>query len=493
MPLAETDINSIHYHSQEVRPKGLFTAISGFSVNGHDYIDDAVKRGAQAVLTQAPVDCNATVIQVEDTRKALSAVSDRFYDHPSHNLFIIGITGTNGKTTCTYLMESILKKAGVSVGVISTINYRYAGRVFDNPVTTPESLDLHRILAEMLAAGVSHVIFEISSHAIDLHRIDDCRLDVGVFTNLSQDHLDYHKSMDAYWACKKRLFARHLVSGPKKDRAMAVINANHAKGKELLEELSLACISVGSDPSHTVSVQDVSYGLSGIDATVKTPQGTLALHSPLMGRHNLENILCAVGVGLALDLDPEAIRAGIEALTFVPGRLERIPDLSGLSDQKDRFVFVDYAHTPDALENVILSLRALAQAKIICVFGCGGDRDADKRPRMGEIAGKLCDLAIITSDNPRNEEPLAIIDQIVAGVSDVCPYQYPPDALKAGIHQKGYVVEANRKKAIRLGITAAQAGDIVLIAGKGHETYQIIGKKINPFDDRIEAAHALLL
>lgn len=500
----DPDINSLHYRAQDVQPGGLFVAIPGLAADGHDFIDQARMRGALAIISQKPVQPDSsvtqndgrvkakqikdglTIIQVDNSRKALAGISAAFFGNPSQKLNIIGITGTNGKTTTAYLIESMLSAAGLKTGVIGTINYRYMGKIFENPVTTPESLDLQKILAEMLKEGVTHVVLEVSSHAIDLFRVENCWIDTGVFTNLTQDHLDYHGDMNSYWLCKKRMFIEYLPSGPKKDRALAVINRDNPQGRELYNMLPVRGISTGHLADNTIWPKIIKHDLSGITGNISTPAGSFAFKSPLVGKHNIENILSATGVGIALDLSLDDIKAGIESVFFIPGRLERITGNNG------RFVYVDYAHTPDALGNVLTSLKAVSDKKIICVFGCGGDRDRKKRPLMGEIAGRLCDLAIVTSDNPRTEDPEKIIEQILSGLNKTCNHEYSLSSLKTGFDKKGYAIEPNRKNAIKLGIAVSRQGDTVLIAGKGHETYQILGKKTISFDDRMEAKQALL-
>jgi UDP-N-acetylmuramoyl-L-alanyl-D-glutamate--2,6-diaminopimelate ligase/murE/murF fusion protein len=477
-------ILSIHYRSQDVKPGGLFVAIAGHAADGHDYIDDAIERGAVAVVSQKEIKRITPNIRVVDTRRALADIAACFFDNPSERLTIIGITGTNGKTTSAYLVESILQQAGFEVGVIGTINYRYAGQTFDNPITTPESLDLQRILADMLRAGVSHVVMEASSHAIDLYRIRSCRFDVAVFINLSQDHLDFHGDMESYWASKKKLFTEYLVRGPKSQHAVAVINCDNKNGSELVELLNIPVIKTGSRPSDSVYADNAQCDRNGIAGEISMPGGKFHFKSRLVGKHNLENILCAAGVGLALNLPLENLKSGIEAVSVIPGRLEPIENNAG------RFVYVDYAHTPDALENVIKTLSAVMQRRIICVFGCGGDRDKEKRPLMGKIAARLCDLAVLTSDNPRTEDPMAIIAQILDGARKANSRDYSASALKNGFKERGYVVETDRQRAIQLGIAVSEAGDTVLIAGKGHETYQILGTSTIAFDDRQEARKA---
>jgi len=484
-PGADPEIHSIHYRAQDVQPSGLFVAIPGRAADGHTFIDEAIGRGAAAVVVQRPVQKDVVTVQVKNTRKALAQLAGRFYRNPSHGLCLIGITGTNGKTTTAFLIESILAAAGCSVGVIGTIDYRFAGRHFENPVTTPESLDLQRILAEMRRQGVSHVALEVSSHAVDLDRIHGCQFDIGVFTNLTQDHLDYHGDMARYWACKKKFFTDHLSAGPKKEKAVAVVCADHPEGQELLAALEIKTLSAGFSQSCRIRPDHSAIDLSGISARISYPGGSFKLKSPLIGAHNLENILCAAGVGLALNIPPETVRTGIESLTHVPGRLECIANTA------ERFVYVDYAHTPDALKNVLSALRLVSENRIICVFGCGGDRDRGKRPLMGEIAGRVCDLSIITSDNPRTEDPIRIIDEIRDGIRLTSAAEFSAAQIKTGFNRKGYVIEPDRREAIRLGISASRPGDIILIAGKGHETYQVVGKQKRPFDDRSEARQAL--
>jgi UDP-N-acetylmuramoyl-L-alanyl-D-glutamate--2,6-diaminopimelate ligase/murE/murF fusion protein len=479
------EVTGLHYRAQEVQPGGIFVAIRGHAADGHDYIDDARQRGAVAVVTEKPVAGAGVVVTVGDTRRALAELAAAFYGHPSEQLTVIAVTGTNGKTTTTYLVEGILTQAGLPTGVIGTINYRHSGRSHPSPVTTPESLDLQRILAEMRAAGVSHVVLEASSHAIELQRIHACWLDVGVFTNLSQDHLDFHGCMPAYWAAKKRLFTHFLRSGPKAGRAVAVVNTDNDHGRTLAEEVAHRIIRTGTRADCSVRGELFACDHRGLRAAVRIGDRHIAIHSQLVGRHNIENLLCAAGVGAALGIAPQVIGAGIEAVRCVPGRLERVESRSG------RWVYVDYAHTPDALEHALSALRALTAGRVICVFGCGGDRDRTKRPVMGAIAARLSDLAIVTSDNPRTEDPVSILAQIVPGMQAQGVPQVDGDDIAVLAARKSFVAEPDRRKAIALGLRAAQPGDTVLIAGKGHEPYQIIGRQVIHFDDREEAASVL--
>jgi UDP-N-acetylmuramyl-tripeptide synthetase len=496
----DSDIHSIHYRAQEVQPGGIFVAIEGQTADGHDFMHQALKRGAAAIITQkeppqpflnklgaASGNRSPIVIRVANTRAALADLAACFYGHPSSDMTLVGITGTNGKTTVAYLIESILLQAGFKVGVIGTINYRYGGKTFANPMTTPESLDLQRILAEMRHDGISHVVAEASSHAMDLYRIKNCWFDVAAFTNLTQDHLDFHGDMQAYWTSKKKLFTEYLTTGPKSKNASAVINCDNDKGRELADLLQMPFVKTGSAPDCEIRSEKVRCNLFGTDGKVAAPGGSFNFKTPLVGVHNLENILSAIGVATVLNIAPDTIKTGIEALSSIPGRLEPIENSTG------RFIYVDYAHTPDALANAVSALKEIAPARIICVFGCGGDRDREKRPLMGEIVSRLCDLSVVTSDNPRTENPTAIIDQILPGVRRSDSLEYTTIDLKTGFQQKGYAVEPDRRRAIELGVLASRPEDAVLIAGKGHETYQILGTSVVAFDDREEARKVLAL
>jgi UDP-N-acetylmuramoyl-L-alanyl-D-glutamate--2,6-diaminopimelate ligase len=494
----DSDIGSIHYRAQEVQPGGMFVAIEGQTADGHDFMHQALKRGAAAIVTQkeppqpflnefrvASPQSRPIIIRVPNTRIALADLAARFFGHPSQSMTLVGITGTNGKTTVAYLVESILVEAGFKVGVIGTINYRYGDKTFANPMTTPESLDLQRILSVMQRDGVTHVVAEASSHAMDLYRIKNCWFDVAAFTNLSQDHLDFHGNMQSYWSSKKRLFTEYLTTGPKKENASAVINCDDARGRELADSLPMPVVKTGSAPDCEIRSENIRCNLNGTDGKVAAPGGSFNFKTPLVGAHNVENILSATGIASALNITPDTIKTGIEALSAIPGRLEPIENRTG------RFVYVDYAHTPDALENAVSALKEIAPARIICVFGCGGDRDKKKRPLMGEIVARLCDLSIVTSDNPRTENPAVIIDQILPGVGQSDGLEYSTIDLKTGFKEKGYAVEPDRRRAIELGILASRPEDAVIIAGKGHETYQILGTSVVAFDDREEAGKVL--
>ncbi len=485
--MENADISSVHYRSNDVKPGGLFVALKGQRADGRHFIGDAVSRGARAVVVEGgeKVSTDAAVIYVDNARKALATIAARFYGDPSKTLVLIGITGTNGKTTTSFLLEHILSRLGVQVGVIGTVDFRYAGKSYPNPLTTPESADLQQILSRMAASRVTHVIMEVSSHGVALDRIFGCEFDAGVFTNLSQDHLDFHGSMEDYWWAKKRFFTEHLNAGPKQGHAAAVINTDDPRGLELSSALEgINRITVGTGSRAMLHPVHVTLDQFGIRAGIQTPYGECAFQSGLIGLHNLENILCAAGAGVALGIPLPDIAAGISSFSHVPGRLE--PVLNGLK----RRVYVDYAHTPDALAKVLQALRRVLTGRLICVFGCGGDRDKTKRPKMGEIAGRLSDFVVVTSDNPRTESPEAIIAEILEGVESVMDRRYLPEDLERGFEEKGFIVEPDREKAIFWGIRLSAEGDTILIAGKGHETYQIIGNRTIHFDDREKAAEA---
>ncbi len=489
-PEHDPDITSVHYSSDKVKPNGLFVAITGFKADGHEFIDHALSKGAAAIVTERPVGSNTPTLEVSDSRKALAHIADKFFGCPSKKLSVTAVTGTNGKTTTTFLVQSIFTAAGFNTGIISTVDYRFGGKTFENPMTTPESLDLQKILAKMLSSGVTHVVLEVSSHALDLHRITGCRINVGIFTNLSQDHLDFHGDMENYWTAKKKLFTEHLFRDPEKKSAVAVINCNDPKGHELFKMLENSSnrnrlFSIGSLNGHAIKPQNRQFDHRGVKGTVSTPSGDIDFTSNLAGEYNLENIMCAVGAGIAMKVSPDAIKTGIESFSGVPGRMERIENTCG------KFVFVDYAHTPDAIENVLNTLKSTTSGRLICVFGCGGDRDRTKRPEMGKIAVSIADFSVITSDNPRTENPMSIIYDILAGIKNKAVVEYRKEDCHNGLTKKGYTVEPDRRNAIKLGIKIAKPGDTILLAGKGHETYQILAAETIHFDDRKEAQQAL--
>jgi UDP-N-acetylmuramoyl-L-alanyl-D-glutamate--2,6-diaminopimelate ligase len=481
----DPEITAICYDSRKAVPGSLFVAVEGLALDGHRFIPDALSRGAVAVVCSQPLTADALVVRVADSRMALAQLACRFYGQPSREMTLVGVTGTNGKTTVTYLLEQMLTQAGKRPGVVGTINYRYADQVFDNPVTTPESLELQAIFRQMADAGVTHAVMEVSSHALDLHRVDGCIFDLAVFTNLTQDHLDYHGDMDRYWACKKRLFTEFLKPADSEAPVRAVVNTDNPKGRELAGILDGAVLRTAAYGEGDLTPLGVVRDLAGIRGGIASARGEIPFESPLVGDFNLENILSAAGAALGLGIPVADIAAGIDATPCVPGRLERIADESG------RTVFVDYSHTPDALENAITALRSLTAGRIVTVFGCGGDRDNSKRPIMGEIAARLSDLAVVTSDNPRSEDPLAIIDQVEVGVKRTGHQRFSVEGLDEKWTGPGYLVEPDRMTAIATAIQISGPGDAILIAGKGHETYQILADETIHFDDR-EAARQVL-
>jgi UDP-N-acetylmuramoyl-L-alanyl-D-glutamate--2,6-diaminopimelate ligase len=489
----EQEVIGLTYDSRKAAAGRVFFAVPGETVDGHDYINEAVKRGAAAVVMSRPGSWPQApaMVRVKNVRNAMGLWAAHFYRRPSRNVRLVGVTGTNGKTTLTYLVESMMQAAGLEPGVIGTINYRYRGREVPSHHSTPESVDLQELLSEMTQSGVQAVAMEVSSHALAQERVRGLEFDVGVFTNLSRDHLDYHRDMDDYFAAKSRLFNDYLPASVKPHKA-AVIYGNDPRGAQLIAACraqGLAVWSYGDGGDWDVRPMQVTTGVDGVRGEIQAKERRLKIASPLVGSVNLQNILGAIGVGCALGLTDESIARGIARLRRVPGRLEKIDDARGVT------VLVDYAHTPDALEKTLQVVRQLTDNKLIVVFGCGGDRDRGKRPLMGEIAARLSDVAVLTSDNPRTEAPGAILDDVEAGVHQAGMRKLPTSTGVADriatATQRGYYVEADRRAAIVLALSLASAGDAVLIAGKGHEDYQILGTTKIHFDDREVAREAI--
>ena len=475
------EIAGMAYDSRQVRPCDLFVAIRGHHADGHGFIESAVAKGAVAVAAEKLTGLEAKVatLLVPDSRKALSKLALAFYANPFKTITLIGITGTNGKTTTSYLLESMIKAACGKPGVLGTVNYRFSQKQFPAPVTTPESLDLIRFSREMVDDGATHIVMEVSSHALDQGRTQDCPFNVAVFTNLSRDHLDYHKTMDEYFAAKSRLF-KELRAGKSGRQPSAVINLDDPRGKDLVAMTQAAVFTYGLGKECQVSADAIQMDRNGLKFRLRTPAGEGVVRSPLIGDFNVYNILAAAGAGIAMNLPFEAVVQGIEALKSVPGRLERVENRRRLT------LVVDYSHTPDALLKAMKSLKPYVKDRLITVFGCGGDRDRGKRYDMGRLAGEHSDVAFITSDNPRTEDPLSIVKEIEKGMLD--------SGLKKGggnTHPgKGYFLEVDRRQAIRKAVAMAEERDVVLIAGKGHEDYQVIGSERRPFSDQEEAARA---
>ena len=485
------EIEGIAYHSDQVKKRFLFAALRGMETDGHRFIGEAIERGAGVVLAEEERDIpKGTMVLVPNSRQALAKVSSNFYGTPSSRITLIGVTGTNGKTTTTYLLESIFKKAGWTPGIIGTINYRFGERVIPSLNTTPESLDLQRLLSEMLREGISHVIIEVSSHGLALGRVLECQFDGAVFTNLTSEHLDYHHTISHYFESKKKLFADLLVKSSKA-RRFAVTNHDDPRGNAIVEGITLPILRYGLSASSDVCADQVTSTLEGLSCRIKTPKGPFSLQSNLIGSFNLYNIMAAVAVALAMEIPLGTIKEGVEEVRGVSGRFEKVENRRGIR------VIVDYAHTPDALERVLQGVRAVMEAKhqrdgkIITVFGCGGDRDRTKRPLMGEMAGTYSDLSILTSDNPRTEDPLSIMEEVEAGLRSLSLNELQRNEAEEWRSKKGYMKVHDRREAIRMAARLAQPSDAILIAGKGHEDYQIIGKKKFPFDDRVEARKVL--
>ena len=472
-------VTGITYDSRNAGKGDLFVALKGTRQDGGLFVLDAASRGAGAAVGEDTLENGAipTFVRVRDSRKALAVLAGNFFDHPSRDLRLVGVTGTSGKTTTTLLLESILAAGNESVGVLGTLAYRWAGKTVPAPMTTPHSLDLQKMFAEMRKDRVSTVVMEVSSHALALGRVAGCSFQAGVFTNLSQDHLDFHGDMESYFQAKAILFRDYLQEIG--TRSAAVVNADDPYGERLLAELGERAWSYSvSGRSARVRVKKADLTPAGIRAEFSTPAGDLAIHSKLVGRLNLYNLLTAATTALAMGLPREPIIHGLEAVTSVDGRLQRVPIPKGF----DFDVVVDYAHKPDAMEKGLKCLREMTRNRLVVVFGCGGDRDRGKRPIMGEIAARLGDLVVLTSDNPRNEVPETIVDQIEVGVRNCSFPLLGPDGPRGD--EKGYAVEPDRRKAIRLALSWARPGDVVFIGGKGHETYQILGNEVIHFDDR---------
>ena len=451
-------VSSLCYRSDDATIGSLFFCVPGEHVDGHDFAPAAIARGAGALLVERPLDVEATQVIVPSVRQAMGPVSAAFYGRPADAMTVVGITGTNGKTTTTYLLEAVFRAEGRTPGVVGTTGVRIDGRPTPFPRTTPEAPDLQRLFAEMATEGVDAVAMEVSSHGLDQHRVDGVRYDRAVFTNLSQDHLDYHASMQEYFAAKARLFTPGMSEG-------AVVNHDSAEGRRLVST-GLPTLTYGLNAGADVRGTEAETTTSGIAFVVDG----LRIASTLRGLFNVENCLAAFATARSLGFDERGAAEAISSVQGVPGRVEAVE--AGQSF----LLLVDYAHTPDSVENVLRAARPLATGRVIVVLGCGGDRDSAKRPLMGRAATVNADLSVITSDNPRGEDPLAIIQEIV------------PGAREGG---GPYVVEADRRAAIRLAVSEAGPGDVVVIAGKGHETYQELADRTIAFDDRDVAAEEI--
>ncbi|HXI59205.1 MAG TPA: UDP-N-acetylmuramoyl-L-alanyl-D-glutamate--2,6-diaminopimelate ligase [Polyangia bacterium] len=486
----EIMVTDVRDDSRQVQAGDLFVAVPGTAADGRSFVAAAVARGARVIVSagETPADTGGAItVTVADARQALSMIAANRFGAAAA-LSLMAVTGTNGKTTTTYLVEAMLAATGLVPGVIGTVSYRSAapgwqGGARAASLTTPGSLALHALLADMRAAGTTDVVLEASSHALDQRRLDGCRFRVAALTNVTQDHLDYHVSMDRYFEAKTILFERLLDPA----RGVAVFLIDDDAGRKMRRRVSgvptLGVTLKPSAPGGDIAIVERQLSVDGMRLRLATPVGEIAVESTLVGEFNLANIALAVGMGVARGLPPKAIADGLRALPGVPGRLEPVANKRGV------LCVVDYAHTPDALERAIAALRPLTGKRLIVVFGCGGDRDRGKRPLMGEVAARDGDIAIVTSDNPRTEVPETIVDMVVDGARRALAPELSPDELPGA--ERGYLREVDRRAAIRIAAAAAQPGDVLLIAGKGHEDYQIVGTTKFPFDDRLEAAAAL--
>jgi len=463
---ADPDITSVVYDSRRVSPGALFVCIRGGTFDGHDFIPQVIGAGAAALVVdmpeRVPADAHIPVVVVTNTRDALPILANSFYDHPSRRLKLVGITGTNGKTTTTYLIESMLRHAGRPTGVVGTLGALVDGIEVETDRTTPESVDLQALFAKMVSEGIETAAMEVSSHALYMRRTVGCEFDIGVFTNLTQDHLDFHKTLEEYFDTKLMLFREYPKLSDKP--FTSIVNVDDPYGERVVQATFGKALTYGVRSPADIRASGIHATARGIEFHAVCPAGEFDVRMRLGGLFNVYNSLAAIGVGVVLGLSAEEITAGLEAVPAVSGRFESV------DCGQDFAVIVDYAHTPDGLENVLRSAREIAGNRLLVVFGCGGDRDRAKRPIMGRIASELADVCIVTSDNPRSEEPQAIIDEVLTGIN--------------GSGRASVEVVADRRDAIRRAVEKASVGDIVVIAGKGHETYQIFRDRTIHFDDR---------
>lgn len=472
-------VSGVTYDSRQATAGSVFVALRGLQADGTAYAREAVTRGAVAVFSETPAPAGHRVpwFQVGDGRLALAALAAEFFGRPSEQLSLVGITGTNGKTTTSYVLASIFEAAGIKCGRIGTVGHRIGNREYEAARTTPEAPELQRMLRDMVAQGCGACVMEVSSHALVLRRADHLRFAAGIFTNLTRDHLDFHGDMEEYFAAKRRLFGL-LPAG-----AVGIVNMDDRRGSGFSAAATRPVTYAIDATADVRPAGPISYSLDGLEFEIRTPRGTLHMRSKLVGRPNAYNILAAVAAATALDLPFSAIESGVRALDNVPGRFQ-VVSLPG----DDVRVVVDYAHTDDALKNLLETARPLAGGRVITVFGCGGDRDKTKRPLMGAVAARLSDMVVVTSDNPRSENPEAILDDIKRGIV------LPPDRVGPkgqGPKSTPCLTIVDRKAAIERAVREAGSGDLVLVAGKGHEKYQVIGERTLPFDD-VEVARAAL-
>lgn len=471
--LCQTHITSIEMDSRRVHSGSLFICIEGYQVDGHQFANQAKQQGAVAIISQIPLDIELPIIVVPDTKRALAVLASHFYGYPTSKLRLIGITGTNGKTTTTYLIEKLLEDHGKKTGRIGTIDMKIGQEVMAVPNTTPESLELQKAFSKMINAGADYAVIEASSHAIHMGRTRGCNFGTVVFTNLTQDHLDYHGSMDEYRRAKGLIFAHLGNRYDDKDLKFAILNSDDESHPYFQQITPAQVVTYGIDKEANIRAKNVRMTQSGTSFTVDSFQGIEDFHIQMLGKFNVYNMLAAIGVGLVEGLTLTQIKSSLEEISGVRGRLEM------LDEEQDFTVIVDYAHTPDSLENVLTTIQEFAKGKIYCVVGCGGDRDRKKRPIMARIATNYADFSIFTADNPRSEEPKNIINDMIVGL------------IQDKIPQTKYKSIVDRKEAIQWVIGQAKKNDVILIAGKGHETYQVIKDQTISFDDREVAKEAI--
>ncbi len=457
------EISNISYDSRKVRPGGLFICIKGFQTDGHSFINSAIDNGAVAILAIDEVvieNSEVTILRTDDTRMALSKLAANYYNHPSEKLCLVGVTGTNGKTTITHLIQAILQEAGKKAGIIGTLYAKIGAQEKDLKHTTPEAPEIEEFISLAVEEQADYVVMEVSSHALDLHRTDNLDYNVAIFSNLSQDHLDYHHNMESYLEAKLKLF--NMVNDSAAN--YTIVNIDDANADCFIKASQAKVITYGINNDAMVRGLKVKTSLKGSSFIVKHQNGEFKINTKLIGLFSIYNILAAIAFALYAGIDPITIKNSLEKVEGVPGRFEQINCGQKFS------VIVDYAHTPDGLENILKTAQEIVENRIITVFGCGGDRDKTKRPLMGKIAAKYSDFCVVTSDNPRSEEPHKIIEDIIPGLDE--------------IEGSRYAIIIERQEAIHHAINLAKPGDVVIIAGKGHETYQLIGGKVLDFDDR---------
>jgi UDP-N-acetylmuramoyl-L-alanyl-D-glutamate--2,6-diaminopimelate ligase len=465
---ANPEITSIEMDSRKAGKGCLFVCIEGLIFDGHDFAETAAKNGASAILAERDLNVNVPVIKVNDSKKAMAIIADAFYGHPSQQMHLIGITGTNGKTTTSHLIEKVFRESGKRTGMIGTIEMKIKDQSYKVANTTPDSLFLQNAFHKMKEEDVEVAVMEVSSHALVQGRVWGCDFNIAVFTNLTQDHLDYHKNMEEYQFAKSLLFSQMGNTYYSSDKKVAVLNNDDPASEMFKKVTSAQIVTYSIDNESDIRATNITVGSQGTSFTLQTPKGKREINLKLMGKFSVYNVLAAISTCLLSGIELDPIIAVLEEVTGVSGRFE--PVIEG----QDYTVIVDYAHTPDSLENVLRTIKEFAKGTITAIVGCGGDRDKTKRPLMARIAADLADAAIFTSDNPRTEDPLQILKEMEAG-ADVNNYVTIPD----------------RKKAIEYAIERAKANDVILIAGKGHETYQIIGKEVLEFDDRVVAREAI--